>query len=228
MELRSFPFCTRGIAPEGAWDDESVRLGVRNICRWHYALHVSGDRPTVPVDTLFRGSAWDAVKLLALWAESLAPGSWFRFLEIMRAILEPRLVAGYNLSRRIPCPPLCEAELVFYQRRLLPATTGTAFVQGRWYLGTFKGRTGPMLYLRSIAKINRCTMHVVVHFLVRPSGGLGVGFALQRDVPIKALRGVAPVVVASPVCYHETLTIGKMVFLSNGGKEYAGRWLQTP
>lgn len=227
MELRSFPFCTRGIAQEGAWDEESVRLGVRNICRWHYALHVTGSRPTLPINELFKGSAWDAVKLLALWAESLAPGSWFQFLHIMRAILEPRLVVGYNLSRRIPCAPLCEAALVFHRQRLLSGSTNTAFVHGRWYIGTCKGRTGPMLYLKSIVKINRCTMHVVGHFLVRPLGGIGVGFAVQRDVQIKALRGVAPVVGSVPVCYHETLTVGQLVFSSNGAKEYAGRWLRT-
>lgn len=198
MELRSFPFSTRSIAPEGEWDEESVLLGARNICKWHYALHVSGARPTVPVNTLFLGSAWDAVKLLALWAERLVPGSWYRFLQIMRSILEPRLVAGCNICRRLPCPPLQESSLFFHQRRLLPSKEGTTFVEGRWYLGTCAGRSGPMVYLKSIVKINTVTMRIVGHFLVRPASGLpAVGFALQRDVEIEALRGVGPVIAVS-------------------------------
>lgn len=194
MEMRSFPYSSVTVAPCGCHTSEELKRLNRNISRWQYSLYKTGEAPILPMNSLFRGTAWDAVKLIALWAEGIQRGTWLVLLHAMRGVLEPRLLKSseHVCTRRLPCTLLRETD-VFLPTRL-PSAHVTSFVEGRWY-----SSGGMILYLKQILRVGSLFMDILVHILCATQKD-GFRFALQRDVNLKVHRSIAaPIVKKTPL-----------------------------
>lgn len=184
--MRSFPYSTAAVAPWESHTREELEEVRGKMSKWQYSLHKTAEPPIAPINAVFRGTAWDALKLIALWAESIEEGTWPVVLQAMRGVLEPRLLKSseHVCTRRLPCKLLCEADLTILRMPWTPPAHTTTFVEGRWYTA----RSGGILYIKHILSVAALFMTIRVHLLCPLKEGK---FALQSDVKLTVKRGLA-------------------------------------
>lgn len=202
--MRSFPYSSAAVAPGSQSRRELQKMRRKRLCKWEYSLHKTGEPPILPINAVFRGTAWDAVKLIALWAESIGQGTWLVVLQAMRGVLEPRLLKSseHVCTRRLPCRLFREADLarIHTHSHLPPMRTPppdtTSFVEGRWYTG----RSGGILYIKDILRVAGLVMTIRVHLLCALKEENKVQFVLHRDVKLTVERGLgAPISKRRPL-----------------------------